>query len=186
MIFVIHEFGFRHKESESLYSIGKQLGIPVIDDIAHAYVSDYKKVLNGDCSIVSLPKIYPVATGGMLLSKNDLLKKDVPSDKDVASAFSRFANDTRCLNERRRENFKIYSGAITAKPVFDYMDALSPFAFAFETPRYKEVLRIIEKEQLAEPLLTHVKDHVILPLNPYASQDAHKKVAGRINEIING
>ncbi|GHT81138.1 hypothetical protein FACS1894125_1310 [Actinomycetota bacterium] len=69
VIFVIHEFGFPYENLNNL----KKYNLPIIEDCAHSFISqNTEKSVGtvGDFTIFSLPKIFPVQFGGLLVSKN--------------------------------------------------------------------------------------------------------------------
>jgi hypothetical protein len=69
-IFVIHENGMPHKGIMKYRKIASDRGIPLIEDCAHSIGSFYRGLRLGffsDYTIYSLPKIFPLEEGGLLV-----------------------------------------------------------------------------------------------------------------------
>ncbi len=67
LILVNHEFGFPFGRQDEL----RATGLPILEDCAHSFFSGDERGLvgvNGDYSIFSLPKIFPIQVGGLLLA----------------------------------------------------------------------------------------------------------------------
>lgn len=71
VILVNHEFGFPFEEIADM----RKYNLPIIEDCAHSFFSTDQQGLIGkvgDFVIYSFPKIFPVQTGGLLVSKNSI------------------------------------------------------------------------------------------------------------------
>ena len=85
-ILVNHEFGFPFEEIADL----RKYNLPIIEDCAHSFFSTDKKGLTGtvgDFIICSFPKIFPVQTGGLLVSKDMI---SIPADYICDAAIVRY------------------------------------------------------------------------------------------------
>lgn len=82
VILVNHEFGYPNEELMKI----KEYGYPIIEDCAHAFVSEDSKSLIGtvgDYVLYSLPKYFPMQVGA-ILAVNTLLDTDIePSDNAI-------------------------------------------------------------------------------------------------------
>ena len=82
IIFINHEFGYPCERLNEL----KKYNIPIIEDCAHSFISKDKHSLIGkigDFVIYSLPKIFPMQIGGVLVSN----KMQFPSDNMIPSRY---------------------------------------------------------------------------------------------------
>jgi hypothetical protein len=69
VLFVNHEFGYPFPHLKEL----KQYNLPIIEDCAHGFFLEENGVGTiGDFVIYSLPKMFPIQVGGLLVSKQDI------------------------------------------------------------------------------------------------------------------
>ena len=97
-IYVIHYFGFIHKNMANISSLCKKYGVALIEDHAHSALSDYDRNL-ADIQIFSFRKLFPTADGGgiriahrKMSSKFDFKSKLISNQKGLLIAFKRFAS----------------------------------------------------------------------------------------------
>lgn len=84
-ILVIHEFGHPYRELASL----RAYGVPIIEDACHSFLADTRDQSLGrvgDFVLFSLPKVFPMQAGGILVHGRDLA---IRSSVDEDAAFAR-------------------------------------------------------------------------------------------------
>jgi dTDP-4-amino-4,6-dideoxygalactose transaminase len=84
MLYIIHYFGFLHKNIEELSSVCKRKGIILVEDHAHSALSQGKENLS-DIQIFSFRKIFSTADGGGLLVKEGGFEYDFPLKSKIAA-----------------------------------------------------------------------------------------------------
>ena len=138
VIFVNHEFGYPYEGIEML----KESGYPIIEDCAYAFFSEsidgnIGKV--GDFAIYSLPKAFPVESGGILVCNNPsiVLKSMLPSTteeklhRDLASYF-------KCIETIKASRIFNYNFLLSnlellgVEPFFDLNEGVVPGVFLFK------------------------------------------------------
>ena len=70
IVFINHEFGYPYADLLKV----KELGLPIIEDCAHSFFShDDNKLIGtiGDFVIYSLPKMFPIQIGGILVGNSE-------------------------------------------------------------------------------------------------------------------
>lgn len=104
LLLLIHYFGFPDKQAKQYADLAKKNGIIVIEDCAHALLTDL--VLGGcgrwgDYSLFSLHKMLPMKTGGLLRVKSNF---PVPKNEN-ASTYEHFNYDFYSIANIRRHNY---------------------------------------------------------------------------------
>jgi len=178
-IFIIHEFGVPHPDTEKLALLAKEQNIILIEDCAHTIDSKYngRKVGSyGDYAIYSLPKIFPVKYGGFLVGGDlDYLPTEVQRGaiEEVRRLLPKYM---RCINEysgKKRTNFrslkerfkKIFLG-----PLHDVNDEITPsFFFPLVTDRFEAVIEEARRAGI-ECALWHGTNMVVLPIHQFLNE----------------
>jgi hypothetical protein len=178
MIWIIHEFGFPNPRTEELIAVGKELGIPVVEDSAHSmdsFLGGRRLGHLADFGLYSLPKTFPVSAGGVLVGRH-LDGSDFEPDMQRVRGeeFNRFLPFLRSLSTRRREIYRRFQAAFIGMPeVYRLTGEETPFAFAFLTQKAAAIyMRFEAMGDSIEPLRTHNDDWVTLPVNPFVT-DQH-------------
>jgi hypothetical protein len=142
ILLVNHEFGFPYFEMEYL----KGFGLPVIEDCAWSFFPDGmqsgdRKV--GDYAVFSLPKIFPVQLGGILVSTRESFMDDIlpVQNTETATYLNRilpwYLKDSEGIVNKRRENYfylrELFAG-LGLKDRFETEETTVPGVFMFRTP----------------------------------------------------
>jgi dTDP-4-amino-4,6-dideoxygalactose transaminase len=147
VIYIIHEFGVPHPDTEELLKLGLEKNIPVIEDCAHSsnsYFEDGTKVgAKGDFAIYSLKKILPMEQGGALRINNEkyFSQESIEQLKtqfnlyQIESTFLEYINRESEFSELRRRNFTLLQDAIRYRSHFKVNPTISPYVFSFEYPQ---------------------------------------------------
>jgi len=108
-VLVIHEYGFPHPELHDLLEVARTRGIPLIEDCAHSLdstVSGRPLGSFGDFALFSLPKVLPVAAGGILVTASgDAAALCAPS-AEAAAAYADHLPRLAEYSRRRRANYE--------------------------------------------------------------------------------
>lgn len=187
MIWIIHEFGFPNPRTEEWIEIGRKRGIPVGEDSAHSMDSFYRGKRLGhfaDYGLYSLPKTFPVPTGGILIGR-ELDARGVEPDEQEARAgeFTRFLPFLRSISARRKEIYRRFQETFAGRPeIYAFTGAEAPFVFAFKTPRAAEIYARFEAAAgyEIEPLQTYNEHWVTLPVNPFVPDEC----LGALAELV--
>jgi hypothetical protein len=140
-IFVNHEFGYPHRELASLRSHG----VPIIEDACHSYLADTDARdmgRIGDFVIFSLPKVFPIQAGGVLVHDR---RYDIQSSVAAPSPIGRYLDAvvshylpaTADMRARRRANHDGLAARLRrfgCAPRFELRDGDVPGVFLFATP----------------------------------------------------
>lgn len=112
-LLIIHYFGFVDPGCKILVKEAKKLGIPVIEDAAHAMLTHF---IGGSCgrygdyTIYSLHKMLPLESGGMLLANgNNPLPETAGKECQYGNPFH---YDLRAIAKQRVKNFNLIADMI--------------------------------------------------------------------------
>lgn len=155
LILVNHEFGYPYLKLNDL----KQYNIPIIEDCAHSFFStDELKNTGtvGDFLILSIPKMFPVQIGGILVSNYsvDFLKQSRINSETklyLKNVLSYNLVDREVIIKKRLLNYRLFCtkfGDLGLDPYFELRKGTIPGVFLFradriniELPKLKEILR---------------------------------------------
>ena len=149
-VLVIHEFGVPYKDMAGLIRECRSLEIPLIEDCAHTInsVRDERLVgTMGDWAICSLPKIFPVRAGGVLIGRriNDHLTAERTGNSvEVGRNVEPYLEELPGLSTLRRKAYRKlseYARQIDLQPVFEVTDKITPWFFPLsvtDAPRMME------------------------------------------------
>ncbi|MEL6821490.1 MAG: DegT/DnrJ/EryC1/StrS family aminotransferase [Calditrichota bacterium] len=192
MIWVIHEFGFPHPELQKIITVGKEKGIPVVEDSAHALQSVGEGGTLGfsaDYGLFSLPKIFPVNSGGLLIGDNGSDKNtfyDPHVNSLVNESLLKWLPFVSSFAEQRQRNYTFLKEQFSDYPeVYDFTSSLSPFVFGFKTPDAEKIYQLLDHTDSAiEFARTYNADWVLLPVNALLSDSDLKKICDELFEHI--
>lgn len=105
-ILIIHYFGFPDRNYLKLTQFAKEHGVLVIEDAAHAMLSDFifgSCGRAGDYTIYSLHKMLPFNNGGMLTTSGNICPTISATDRN--SIGDPFSYDLCAISKKRRKNF---------------------------------------------------------------------------------
>ncbi|KJJ85881.1 degT/DnrJ/EryC1/StrS aminotransferase family protein [Candidatus Omnitrophus magneticus] len=179
-IFIIHEFGVPNPLTPALLKEAKKRNIPVIEDCAHTIDSKldtWRVGTLGDYVIVSLPKIFPVSHGGILLG-NDFFNNYTAHTKDAALMKKSSITAGLLWQELEKHSIarrdiygKLYGkiNKLGIKPVFEINDNITPWFFPVTLPNCKQAISIAEKTGV-DAALWHGTNIAVFPCHQYLSQ----------------
>lgn len=136
LLLVNHEFGFPY---ENLSGLLKH-HLPIIEDCAHSFASQNEECSVGkigDFVVYSLPKIFPVQFGGILVSnKHDYIKNTLTSnEKGYLEKITNYYIPTLDeIKHKRKENYSYMEKKIAllnAAPRFQIQSRYCPGVFMF-------------------------------------------------------
>lgn len=176
-IYVIHEFGKVHPEMIQLINRAKELNIPIIEDCAHTFDSCNDTYCAGslaDFTIYSLPKIFPVKKGGILIGKNiekGILNHNMSVNEEIKKEFLHFFPAREYLSNRRKENYLLLKNL--------FYDFVLPFTFHKNETPYFFIMKDIKTgawtqqfdNVLAEFGRTYIKDWICIPTQPLCNSN---------------
>lgn len=144
VIIVNHEFGYPYSDLREL----AKMGIPIIEDCAHSFFSkDKDKTIGniGDFVIYSLPKMFPIQIGGLLVTnsnyytdKQNIIKKtiDEKSLKYIQNVLSKYIPYKEEIIEKRKSNYyslKKRFESLGFDERFPLTDGIVPGVYMFHT-----------------------------------------------------
>jgi dTDP-4-amino-4,6-dideoxygalactose transaminase len=139
-ILVNHEFGFCYPDLAQL----KKFNLPIIEDAAYSMFSNNEEKSAGtigDYVIYSLAKMFPVSSGGLLVSNGEVLPKSPLSNEEQRFFYNVFDHyyalkDT--ISNQRKTVYSWYCEAFSVlhlEPRFKLNEKDVPGAFLFKTPK---------------------------------------------------
>ncbi|MBE0655948.1 MAG: DegT/DnrJ/EryC1/StrS family aminotransferase, partial [Bacteroidales bacterium] len=140
IIFVNHEFGYPFPDLIKL----KEFNLPIIEDCAGAFFSiDKDKTIGevGDFVIYSLPKMFPLQVGGLLVTKQ-IVEEGSNSTLDpfmlqyIKNVLSEYMSERDEIVRKRIENYLILKESFLSlgfREQFPLDDCIVPNVFMFRT-----------------------------------------------------
>jgi len=114
IIFINHEFGYPYPEMEKI----KSLGLPIIEDCCTTFFSqNTSRALGkeGDFSVYSFPKFFPIQIGGILVSnKSTISQNSILMSEQIDSIQNTVSYYLRKESELLQKRQSILEYAITA------------------------------------------------------------------------
>lgn len=175
-IVVIHEFGVPHTHMQELVAVARSREIPLIEDCAHTIdsrASEYAAGRMGDWVLVSFPKIFPIHSGGALLSRSgekpSILRQ--PS-VNLESFVAEHASQVTSYSDGRRAAFarlEMTARAYGYEPLFSPSDTVSPWFFPVRTRHWRELVEALHLAKV-DAASWHGSDVVVLPCHQFLSE----------------
>ena len=112
-ILVVHYFGLRQVNMDSIIAECKEVGTLVVEDCAHFmnfnYIGDSKNC-KGDFAFYSLHKIFPIDKGGCLIVNSELNRNDIDMSKFLSTNEDNdfISYDMQAIINNKRENYLLY------------------------------------------------------------------------------
>lgn len=191
-IFIIHEFGVVHPRTRELVRYGKEKGIPVIEDCAHTIFSKSADGVQtgylADWVIVTLPKVFPVHTGGFLIGNEELemAQPDFSSAvlRDFHVALNEWKNISLFRSQRQYIAASYYQLLDKNKvtPLINSFEDIFPWFFPVRSSAPGRLIGHLRSNGI-EAGLWHGSDVVVLPLHQYITQEHVAKVAAVLNSF---
>jgi dTDP-4-amino-4,6-dideoxygalactose transaminase len=138
-LLVNHEFGFAYEELRAL----RRFNVPIIEDAAHAFASNNREQSVGqvgDFVVYSLPKFFPIQTGGLLVfnERHTIDEPLSPSAKGYAQkVLSAHIDNLTDALKKRRENYHALGTRfqqLGCSARFQLSESSVPGVFMFQTP----------------------------------------------------
>ena len=138
LIFVNHEFGYPYKQTDEL----KKYKLPIIEDCCHSFfTTDGQHTIGstGDFAIYSLPKIFPIQIGGLLVAKKSLIQtivEKLPREKlrYIKNVLSHYIGYKDAIINKRLENYNYLKSKLNGagfQERFKLEDGVVPGVFMF-------------------------------------------------------
>lgn len=193
-IFIIHEFGVFHPDTLKLIQFGRDHNLPVIEDCAHTPFSfdnnNNQTGKLGDYTIVSLPKVFPVMEGGLLVYGSNKLSNDFNlTSKHFQAAFiaDKFWGTIDKIALIRKINFDLYLASINSiyfKPLINYSNDL--FHWFFPVVTALDTLKTVRKLRTMgiEAGIWHGSDVIVLPLHQCLNTEDIIRVCNTLNDNL--
>jgi len=100
ILLLIHYFGFRDPHLDAIKKMARSSGMVIIEDFAHAFYTFWlHPLVDFDYAIFSTHKLFPVETGGALLSSRPIERQD-------SAIFNYCAYDIPGIIRRRMSNYR--------------------------------------------------------------------------------
>jgi DegT/DnrJ/EryC1/StrS aminotransferase family len=188
-VFVIHEFGVPHAGTPALRRETTRRGIPLIEDCAHGIGSvaheGWRVGELADWVIVSLPKLLPAPSGGLLVGRSVAYAPSIREDRAMQAAVGAAAAWWPSWHEQVRHRQEVYRSLAKEatkarlRPLFEVSENLCPWLFPVRVPCPEDVQQAA-RECLVDCGLWHGSDLVVFPCHQFLSDDD----VGRIGEVL--
>jgi hypothetical protein len=180
VVYVIHNFGFSHPKLLELRKLCDDKGLILVEDCAFAfdsYVGNIRLGSIGDFSLYSLPKIFPISSGGILSFNKKFDIKRKPIDDQILKLTERWIPKVTNIKNHRQENYNFLENRVNKQSIYGNVNNINPFMYGFYSENYQEYYSCLEGFELG---LTHVKNEVHIPVNAFIAKDKFKKIIERL------
>lgn len=180
VVYVIHSFGFPHSKLLELRKLCDDKGLILIEDCAFAfdsYIEDIRLGSLGDFSLYSLPKIFPISSGGILSFNKKFNIKNKPIDSQIIKLTERWIPKVENIKNHRQENYNFLENRVNKKSIYGNVNNTNPFMYGFYSENYQADHLCLSSFELG---LTHVKNEVHIPVNAFTCKDEFKKIIERL------
>lgn len=171
LILVNHEFGFPYENLSELL----KLGIPIIEDCAHSFISQNEELSVGKVGeyiIYSLPKFFPIQFGGILVcNKNQKINSDLSSNDKVylEKIINYYISSIEEIINKRRNNYVYLTKElkkINIEPNFEMKDSYCPGVYMFKLTGYDltELKKFMQNHGV-ESSIFYDEDVFFIPVN---------------------
>lgn len=131
ILFLIHYFGFKDNNLGIIKNFAKRYGMTVIEDFAHAFFTFWlNPIIDFDYAIFSIHKLFPVNTGGMILSKRTIWRsRDTEYNLfrfDMNAIISKRINNYDFILRRLRQDNRLYKITILKRKLGDNVPQTFP------------------------------------------------------------
>lgn len=191
-ILVVHEFGVPHARLDDLATIAKQKSIPLIEDCAHTIDSRFNGEMVGrigDYAICSLPKIFPVQQGGLLIGENVTYKPTVIQSKiidQVRNIFPKYMSLIKEYSDKKRTSFRSLQAKferISLKPLYELNEDISPsFHFPLVTDKFEDVIEQASQFGI-DCGLWHGTNIVVLPAHQFLEEEHLERIFELVKSV---
>jgi hypothetical protein len=172
LIFINHEFGYICEEVNQY----KTYGLPIIEDMAYSLFSGRDTLAGGqgDFTIYSLPKIFPVQMGGVLRVNNSEALHYAPvlepairkALRSLASHYLQEADSNIAARLHNDAYFRKSIGTVGGTHRFESLSGQVPGAFLFHLPQIDlDALKVFLQRNGIECSVFYGEDCFYLPLH---------------------
>lgn len=189
-IYVIHEFGKLHPDTMALRKMADEMQVVMIEDCAHtidSFNQDFICGRVGDYAIYSLPKVFPMKNGGILVG-NDL-KENVYNhhseiDHAIKKEFIQLYKHLQFFTLKRKENYNYLKGIFENFQIpFEFSEGETPYFFILKDKYADEIFNLFDNK-LVEFGRTYIQDWLCIPIHPFNEKEEYLNLHNRIkNEI---
>jgi hypothetical protein len=191
LIIVIHEFGFPHPGIIDIAKFAKARGIPMLEDCAYSFSSkcNGRRIGTfGDFALYSLPKVFPVSGGGLLVGCSPCTNNRFYDEDASPKILANLRQNMRRIeydSTARREVFQWWKNSLPDFPIVYPLNEAVPSVFGFKHSVYKQIHQSLEppvgEVELAR---TYNEDWVLVPSHQFIKYDQIESVAAKIQEIV--
>jgi DegT/DnrJ/EryC1/StrS aminotransferase family len=179
ILFVIHEFGYPFEEIGRL----KQYNIPIVEDCAYSFLSkDRNDEMGnvGDFVVFSFPKIFPVQSGGLLVSNYEVNHRyKLPGDliRYIENILSFNIPSLVQIKDARNSNYNYLNdlfNSIQLTGRFETRDNIVPGVFMFKDKQGSLNLQELKKFMCSHGIECSVfygEDSFYMPVHQNLSED---------------
>jgi dTDP-4-amino-4,6-dideoxygalactose transaminase len=185
VIFIIHEFGVPHPETPRWRDEARRRGIPLVEDCAHTIDSrapaGWRVGELADWVIVSLPKILPVAAGGVLIGP-PVSHPPAAVGGHVGEVAAGWWPQWPAHAERRRQVYRELTDRLARpgrRPLFAVTELITPWFFPVAVKSVAATLAW-GRELAVDCAHWHGTDLVVFPCHQFLEAAQ----LGRIIEVI--
>jgi len=174
-IIVIHEFGVPHPDTPKLRVLADHRGIPLLEDCAHTIDSrtdEWRVGGLGDFVIVSLPKLFPCESGGMLLGSKISYSTTWWEQNEIQKTVRVFARYWPTWSQQASRRREIYGDlterfkAIGLDPLFAITEQITPWFFPVPTCNWHEMIEVAHLQGV-DCGRWHGTDMVVFPCHQF-------------------
>lgn len=184
---VIHEFGFLYPNFRRLIPELRKRGVFVIEDCAHLFVGENEDAPGtfGDCTLYSLPKIFPMQQGGMIRSdeKRFCVEGIDSSEPEKCGAIERVASEYLpkfpFFHDRRLENYRVLA-SVEGLDFYEPGEFCCPYFAGLESPFSRELASSLQGVEWGATLKRNL---VYLPTNPLVEKSVFVKISDRVSSL---
>lgn len=193
LILAVHEFGFPHPGISELAAFARARSIPLLEDCAYSFLSkrDGCRIGTfGDFALYSLPKVFPVSGGGLLVGCSPCITNrfyDERASAEVVADLRLNIGKIERASMVRREVFRQWEKSLTTFPLIYPLGDSVPSVFGFKHKNYRQIHQSLESPiGEVEFARTYNEDWVLVPSHQFVELGQIKSVSAKIQQIAEG
>ena len=180
VILINHEFGTVYRAMDEVL----KLNIPIIEDRAMSLFStdDNRQTGNyGDFTIFSLPKFFPLQTGGILkINTPDYRQNTYDADAEwsiwLQKLLSFYLKDTETIKQLRKHNHALFEQHLSPlgfKSRFNYSHSETPSVYMFSTPPSVDLdgLKVFLQQNGVESSVFYGENAFFVPVHQHLKEE---------------
>lgn len=126
LILLVHYFGFKIQNYDSIIKLCRDYNLIIVEDCAHLYNYNLKTTSNvgslADFVVYSLHKVFPFENGGLIVQQNQDI---VIEDNDYDYSKDLFTYNIEDINSKRRNNWYSYANLLRIPGVIHMRNTLT-------------------------------------------------------------